>query len=898
MPLKLLLVLITLSFSLGLRSQSLTIEGTVKDTAGNPLEMANVIALNAADSSMLAYGFSNDKGRYRVKLDEADPFILRISYLGYQSADINVNPIKGERIISRDIELREQKNALGEVEVVEEMPIVVSGDTISYKTDAFTDGQERKLDEVLEKLPGFEVDDDGQVKVQGKTVEKVMVEGRDFFDGDTKLATKNIPANAVDKVQVLRNYNDVGPMQGVDSDDRIALNIKLKDGKKNMTFGDITAEGGLDERYLVHPNVFYYTPKASLNFIGDINNLGEPAFTAQDYFRFGGGFRGLGGRVGSNLSIAQDDLGFALTSDNRANEITSRLGALNFSYNPVKAWTISGFAIGAQTLTYASSETMRTYLREDQAETNEVLTTDSRQEKQSGMLKLSAKYAPTGALHISYDVLAKVSQLDDMNEQFSDFGVLTNSINTYNDQAPYSINQNLELFYEWNPKNIISLEAQHLYKKQDPFLLIGTTLPVFNTYFPLIDTTAFQLAQNKLITTNKTDATLNHYYIFNKTNHINFTLGGSYTEQSFDSRIEQRLEDEILQTFSNPEFRNNDVQFTLTDVFTSVHYKWKKGKFITSPGANLHFYRVEDVQEGNTNTRDYVFLLPDFFARYDFKKSESLSFNYAMEVGFTDVTNAIGGTVINTYNTLFTGNRFLENSLNHNFTLRYFNFNMFDFTNIFAGMTYNRKANDITNGVVYNGLDRISQPINSDGINDVAAVFGGYSKKFSKWSGQIRTSLSFVNTNNQIGSQANQNQSLVQNYTAIFETNFKKIPNFELRYSFTSNRYSGAGVENTFITHAPTLEIDAVFLKHFTFMADYTYNDYRNTNGTTASTFDFLNASLYFREGKSPWEFSLKARNLLNTDIIRQDGFSDFLISTTQYYVLPRYLTAGVKYDL
>ncbi len=898
MPTKLFAPLFILLISLPALAQKVTVQGTVRDSVGNPLEMANLIALDAADSSMLSYGFTNDKGQYKIRVEGVTTFILRVSYLGFQPKDEMVQVEEGTSEISRNILLREEKNALGEVEVVEEMPIVVSGDTISYKADAFTDGQERKLDEVLEKLPGFEVDEDGQVKVEGKTVEKVMVEGKDFFDGDTKLATKNIPANAVDKVQVLRNYNDVGPMQGIDNDDRIALNIKLKDGKKNMTFGDITAEGGLDERYLVHPNIFYYTPKASLNFIGDINNLGEPAFTFQDYFRFGGGFRGLGNRVGSNLQVGQDNLGFALSGNNRANEIISKLAALNFSYNPKKAWSFSGFAIGSQSLTFSTSETSRIYLREDQEDNNEILTTDAIQQSTSGLFKLSGKYAPTPALHIGYDALAKVSEIDDSNDQLSDFGVFTNNIITNNRQQPYSVNQNLEMFYEWNANNIISLEAQHLYKEQDPYLFIGTELPIFAAYFPVIDTNNYQFSQNRLITTNKVDAVVNHYYIFNKTNHINFSVGGSYSHQSLDSRINQEWNGEVLQNIDDPDFVNDAVQFRLTDLFSSVHYKWKKGKLIGSPGLNLHYYLVEDVQMGSTNQQDYFFLLPDFFARYDFKKSESLNFRYAMEVGFTDINNAAEGRIIQNYNTLFGGSRLLSNSLNHNFSLRYYRFNMFDFTNIFAGATYNRKASDITNGVVYDGLARTTIPINSDGINDVANVFAGYGKKFTKWSAQVRTALSFINTNTQIGAEANQNQSFVQTYTVIFETNFKKAPNFELNYNFVSNNYSGSGVENTFNTHSPSLSVDVVFLKHFTFVADYTYNDYRNTNGSTASIYDFLNASLYFQKAKSPWEISLRARNLLNTNIIRQDGFSDFLISTTQFYVLPRYLTVGVKYDL
>ena len=98
---------------------------------------------------------------------------------------------------------------LDAVELVYEMPVSVKGDTLIYNADSFKNGTERKLEDVLKKLPGVEINDDGQVEVEGKVVSKVMVEGKDFFDGDTKLATKNIPANAVDKVQVLKNFSEV-----------------------------------------------------------------------------------------------------------------------------------------------------------------------------------------------------------------------------------------------------------------------------------------------------------------------------------------------------------------------------------------------------------------------------------------------------------------------------------------------------------------------------------------------------------------------------------------------------------------------------------------------------------------------------------------------------------------
>ena len=94
------------------------------------------------------------------------------------------------------------------------MPVSVKGDTLIYNADSFKSGTEKKLEDVLNKLPGVEVTEDGEIEVEGKTVTKVMVEGKDFFDGDSKLAVKNIPANALDKIQVLKNHNEVGQLKG------------------------------------------------------------------------------------------------------------------------------------------------------------------------------------------------------------------------------------------------------------------------------------------------------------------------------------------------------------------------------------------------------------------------------------------------------------------------------------------------------------------------------------------------------------------------------------------------------------------------------------------------------------------------------------------------------------
>jgi hypothetical protein len=230
------------------------------------------------------------------------------------------------------------------------MPVTVRGDTLIYNADSFKNGSERKLEDIIEKLPGVEINEDGQIEVEGKVVNKLMVNGKDFFDGDTKIATKNIPSNAVDKIQVLRNYSEVGQLKGVQNNqDNVAINIKLKEGKENFWFGDVTAGGGVapspnDELYLVQPKLFYYSPKYSINIIGDMNNIGEVALTNRDLRNFGGGFRRPSATSGTNINLGDNGLG-GLTNIANAQEVVTKLGAANFSYAPNPALDLSGFLI-------------------------------------------------------------------------------------------------------------------------------------------------------------------------------------------------------------------------------------------------------------------------------------------------------------------------------------------------------------------------------------------------------------------------------------------------------------------------------------------------------------------------------------------------------------------------
>jgi len=880
-----------------INAQSTRLEGVVKDSLNTPLELANVLAVNPEDQSITSYAITDTDGRFALVLPINRTYILKVSYLGYKTKEETLVVDGSKQKIQKEIILFKDVNALDEVEVVQELPVSVRGDTIVYRADAFTNGKEKKLKNVLEKLPGFEVDNNGEIKVQGKKVDKVLVEGRKFFDGDTKLATRNIPADAVDKVEVLQDFNEVAPVRGLNNEESLALNIKLKEGKKNIVFGDVEARIGHDERYFGHANVFYYSPKKSINLIADANNIGEQAFTLQDYFRFSGGFENLSGRSGSSFRVSSDDLGFALLQDNRAQEVISNFGALNFTINPNKKWSFSGFLIASDIDTDLSSRTLRTYLRNETTNNLEILESNINQENRSGIIKLSGKYTPNSRLDVNYNAFLKKSDLGQANNRISDFDGIENRIQSASDQQPFSIRQSVSAYYAKNAKNVFSLQAQHLYKEQDPFYNLITSETPFNGSLPLIDDTVYNLLQDKEIITNNFDAAFNYYYVLNKKNHINFIAGGSVNHQKLVSDIRQRISDTGDENPLGDAFIN-DADYRFSDVYFGLRYKVKFGSFVVSPGANLHFYYAGDNQQGTENILSKTLLTPSLYAKYTIRKSESLTFNYAVNAEFTDINNLVLGTTIANYNTLFDGNRRLENQLFHRFSLKYVNFNSFNFTNIFGTLTYTKTIDGINNAVVFNGINQVLSPINSGDINDVFTANGSFEKRFTWIKTKLEANLSYTSINNTIDNLDNTNTSFTQNYTASFETNFKEAPNFELGFNKIINVYKGSQADSRFTTNAPFANVEIGFLKHFLLTADYIYSDFINRNNDVSNAFDFLNATLSFQEEGSSWEFSITGTNLLNTISINRDSFSDFLISSNQYFVQPRFVVFGIKYNL
>ncbi|MDC9721267.1 MAG: outer membrane beta-barrel protein [Urechidicola sp.] len=893
---KLLIIALFLIASVGF-SQTVKVEGVIKDSIGNPLELANVIAFVKGTSKVESYSITNDKGEYRLVLPTNATYSFRVSYIGFvtQTDELFIADNSGN--ITKNFELKEEENTLDDVELTFEMPITIKGDTIVYNADSFSNGTEKKLEDVLKKLPGVEINDSGEIEVEGKTVSKVMVEGKDFFDGDSKVASQNIPADAVDKIEVLRNYNEVGPMRGVgDDSDNIAINIKLKEGKKNFWFGEITAGVGTDEGYLAHPKLFYYSPKTSINIITDFNNIGEVPFTMQDYYRFTGGFRNMMRRGGTNFNVGSGGLGFSVMQNDMAHEITSNFGAFNFSYSPKKSLTFSGFSIFNDSEVDMVTES---FIENIVTGTLEERTNLTRQKTQLGMLKLSANYIPDNDTHFDYDVLMKLSKQTEREVINSVVDGSEENIVNRQSQKPSSINQNLDFYKVVDDKNIFAVEAQHLYQNENPFLNFLRDSQPFQSIIPTTPQSIYDLSQQKDITTNKLDAKIDYYFILNKKSNLNLTVGTSLSYQNFDSYIFQVLENGNQIDFDETEL-NNDVSYNFTDIFLGLHYKAIVGKFTFTPGFTFHNYVTKDKQLGISNKNNDFNITPDLSIIYKLKQSETLRFNYAMTREYTDINNLAEGYLLNNFNAMFRGNRDLESALYNTFRLDYFSFSMFNFTNINASVSYSKKTDAIKNIAEFTGQNQtVSTPFNSNLADEVVSANGRYGRRFWKFKVNARANLSYSKYNGFVQNRPDVSESFTQNYQLSFATNFKKAPNLEVGYNKSFNDYSSSTSDNKFTTDRPFAKLDIVFLKDFSFVADYSYYNYSNDNDTVKNTYSFLDASLYYQKTDSKWEFIVSGKNLTDNKSINRDSFvPNFSTSTSRYLVQERRFMFTVKYNL
>jgi len=890
---KYILTILVLLVGFSSFSQNIIVAGKVTDTIQNPLSYANILAIPKADDQDVKFAITEKDGSYKLGLVKNQTYELTVSYLGYKPQTLNVTTTDQNFI--KNFILKENPDQLDEVNIKYTPPITVKKDTITYDVSKFVTGEERKLRDALKKLPGVEVDREGNVTVQGKKVTKVLVENKTFFTGNSKLAVNNIPADAVDKVEILDNYNDVAMLKGLQDSEDMAMNILLKEDKKKFVFGDVEVGGGAKNRYLLHPNLFYYSPKTNINFIGDLNNQGIKSFSFNDYLEFEGGFGKLLDDAGSYFSLFNSDFAKYLNNQNFKDNI-NQFGALNIRQSVSNSTDISGYLITSNSKTETASNTINAYQNIAEPFTEDRTVTNSLNNFFT-IGKITIDYDPSFKENFAYNTFVKVTNNDSNGLLNTLSPNRNNTINTLTDVTSLNLKQNINYSRKLSKAHTATLEATYNFQNDKPITEWLTNQQILQGLIPLEDDTVFNILQTKKSRSHNFNAIVKDYWVLNNFNHIYTSLGINTSFNDFFNEDVQLLSDGSVNNFSSAEF-GNDFGYSFVDTYLGLEYKFQIGIATFKPGVFYHGYLWRTQQFEASETFSKNLFLPQFTTKVEFNNSEKLNFRYRFNARFPGINQLANNFILSNFNSVFRGNNQLENQLYHTATLSYYKFSLFRNLNFNLNTSFNKRTKTIKTVSELNGIESFNTTIMFDQPEQNWTVSGRVSKKINKIRYNLSSRFSYNDFFQLLNDDVNLNISKSVSSTAGIETSFKNHPNLEINYTKDYSNYKASGNTNKFENDRFEAILEYDFLKDFIFKADYTFDKYNNKNQGITNTFDTANASLFYQKEDSPWGFEINATNLFDVEFKQQNSFNAFIISDSRTFILPRIVMFKLSYKL
>ncbi|MEM0961555.1 MAG: outer membrane beta-barrel protein [Bacteroidota bacterium] len=353
-----------------------SVRGIVTDSAEVGLPGATVVLLQRADSSIVSFGTSGSDGRFEIPRAPRGAFLLQVTYVGFLPSTTPIEIASGPIDVGR-IQLAEDLEGLDPLVVTaDRVPLVIRRDTLDFDADAFGTPQGASVEDLLRRIPGVQVDRDGSIQAQGEDVERVLVDGKEFFGDDPTIATRNLPADAVDRVQIYDQASDIAEFTGIeDGNESRTINLALKEDRRTGVFGSVRGGAGGSTpapgsgladglRFDGSASVNRFNPSTQLSFIGNANNVNRQDFGIEDYIQFMGGLSALASGGGS-IQLQPSSLGFPIGDQADGGFATTFSGGVNLNRDFGSATTLESSYFGSEIGTERARDVRRQQLLGD-----------------------------------------------------------------------------------------------------------------------------------------------------------------------------------------------------------------------------------------------------------------------------------------------------------------------------------------------------------------------------------------------------------------------------------------------------------------------------------------------------------------------------------------------------
>ena len=873
-----------LVFSNLLFSQSIKIGGSVSDTSKNTIPYVNIVLVDQSGDN--SFTLTNLDGKYQILAKTNTKYLIKFLHIGYFSDSVVIETGTDDLMV--DMELKDRVNDLGDFEVVYSIPIQIKGDSIIYNLEDFTTGSERKLREALKKLPGVEILPDGKVKLNGKEVSEVLLEGRTFFNGTSKLAINNIPSNALERVEFIDNYNKDNILSDFQDSEKLVMNLTLKEDKKRIFFGDIEAGLGYEERYRVKPTTFYYHPKISINLLSDINNVGEKSLSFEDYLGlqdFSKVFTDTENFVRGALDL--NDYFF------NTNHLfyKERFVAPNIQLAS-KTMNLNAFLMSSMSNTDFESNSINSYFLENSESILESRSNieDLRSSFHFGKINLDLNNPNRSFLNLTTtfrSINSFTSNHISTQSQGSE-----NILSDQSDLTNLSVLQTLRYSKKFSSNFSSTLNGQISFSDRENEQLWNSDKMVFPVI--LEDSEQFTLLQPAKTTSKSYDVLISNYLKLSRLSHLNIDLGIGNKNRSLQSTLFQEIDNGNDESVTLNNFTNS-LDDQLFYSFLKIGSRFKKNKLILTPSLSGNYYSWLSNSLGNELDRELLLLSPELKIDFDITKTQNINFRYLLSYDFPEFSRLSDGLSLLGFNSVFQGNINLEPVLRHKLSSSYSKNNLIKGTEFNLSVDYSVSQESISSSLLRTGINSVVHAVS---LNDNSYQFNSefeWAKRFkileARFSGQYNITVSpqvvesipFDNRTDQTSSSL-QLRSLIESF-----------PTLSLRYTLGFNRYS-TFTTNTFISHLFEISMEKDLTDNLFFEISTSLTSYRSANQGLSSDYVLGDGLLRYRVKNSAWTLELHLKNFYNSQIIQENTINGIFLSDRQISIQPRIIFLNVVY--
>jgi hypothetical protein len=879
------IIIVFTLFSLNAIAQT-KISGNVIDDNAKPLNSANII-LKDNSGKIITYTYTDEYGIFKLKTEKTGQFVLTASSMGFEQKSVDVTIENNNEIKTIDFILNTKVTEIKEIIIQSKRPFTIKNDSIFFNADYYKQGNEQTVEDLLKKIPGLNIDENGTIKVGNQEIEKVMIDGDDMFEKGYKILTKNMPVQPIDQVQLLQNYSNNKHLKGIENSNKVALNLTLKEDAKRVWFGNINAGYGLvsENRYEFRGNLMNFGKKNKYYFLTNLNNIGVDATGDINHL-----IRPY--RFDEPASIGDDQtantlLGLGFDTPNLKQKRVNLNNAEMLSLNSI--FTLSN-KVKLKTLGFLNTDEVD-FIRNSFQSYSVGTTTFTNTEDFIGRKKQLIGF---GKVDLTYDIsknktfeyTGKFNKTNEKNR--SDLLFNNDLLNERLNANNQLLDQKIVYTNKFKEKKVFLLSGRYINEKTPQNYSVNQF--IFSDLFTENANNTKQFSENKM-----QFAGVEAHLLDKKKNGdlLEIKMGNQLRIDNLNTRFQ--LQDNQI-SLSFPNGYQNNLIYSTNDLYLSAKYRFKLGKFtlLTQSDAHQLFNQLENLNiKSNQNP---FFIMPKIGLDWKINEKNKILTSYSYSTTNAGVLDVYSGFVQTGFRSFSKG---LEafNQLNSSSAILNYTYGSWGdkfFANTF--ILYS-KNNDFfsTNSIIAQNYSQSEKIIIKD--REFLSISSSIDRYFKPIKSNLKINLGATKTNfkNIVNySNLREVKNLNAEYGFEMRSGFRGFFNYHIGSKWNYNQVQTT-IKNNFTNNMTFLDLSFMFSNTFNIQMQSERYFFGNLDKNN-NQYYFLDLEARYVVKENKLTFFLSGNNLFNVETFRNYSISDINISQTEHRLMPRYVLLKMEY--